>query len=556
MRKLFSLLKLQINTQYGFSYIRYNIKKDKRALLKGLGLGLIILISLLQVLGVYAYMVWQFYQAAAAINVPQMILTLASIVSGLFLLFFGIFYILSTLFLAKDAEFLASLPIKQGSVFISKFLLVLLGEYPFAFFLMLPPVIIYGTATGKGVLYYVLAIICTLLLPMLPLVISSILALFLMNVVARSRRRDLITVIGSVIMMIIVIGGQNYLVSRIPENQQEFIIELLQNSSAFVEYMGRVFPPSIWLTKALSMTGWDAAVNLMYLVLASAVFFGVVYFLASLIYQKGAVAQFETLSKPKKTKLTYSGSSHVMAMFKNEWRVILRTPIYALNSLVVIIIAPLMMMFPLFGGNFANDPDIQVIYNLIQNESSQPGLILIVAGIISAFAVINPAISTSISREGKNIWVLKNIPVKPEVQVKGKLLAGYSISFAASLLAAVATMFSFKLGLGQTIMIIILSAAALIPICAISLLIDLIRPKLTWSNPQEAIKQNMNAVLAMLFGLLFLSVIGIISFFVIKTGLNVYGVFGITALLLAAASYASLKILYTYAKKGYQKIEA
>lgn len=66
-------------------------------------------------------------------NAPQLVLTMAAISTGFIVLFFGIFYILSTLFLAKDTEFLASLPVRQGTVFISKFVLVLLGEYPFAF---------------------------------------------------------------------------------------------------------------------------------------------------------------------------------------------------------------------------------------------------------------------------------------------------------------------------------------------------------------------------------------------------------------------------------------
>lgn len=554
MRNFFSLLKLQINNEYGISYFRYIVKKDKKALFKGLGIGFIILIALVQLLGVYSFMIWQLYKGAAVLNVSQVVLTVSSIISGVFLLFFGIFYILSSLFLAKDTEFLASLPIKQGSVFLSKFILVLLNEYPFAFFLMMPPVIIYGTQTGKGPLYYVLAIICTLFLPLLPLLFSAILSLLLMNAVARSKRRDLITIVGSFILMVIIFAGENYIASRLPENPQEFVVELLKNSSMVIDFMGRIFPPSIWLTKALSLTGWDSFVNFAYLILSSAVFLGAVYLLASFIYQKGAVAQLETLSKTRKAKLTYSGSSHVMAMFKNEWRVILRTPVYALNSLTVIIMAPLMMLFPKFGA--AGDPDIQALYNLIQNERTQPGLILIVAGIISGFALINPAVSTSISREGKNIWVLKNIPVKPEVMVKGKLLAGFSISFVAVVLASFVTMYSFKLTIIQTAMIIILSSVAQIPVCAISLLIDIIKPKLTWSNPQEAIKQNMNGVLGMLIGIAFLLAIGVILFFIVMTGLNVYTIFGIALVLLASLSYTSLRILYAYAEKGFRKIEA
>ena len=115
---------------------------------------------------------------------------------------------------------------------------------------------------------------------------------------------------------------------------------------------------------------------------------------------------------------------------------------------------------------------------------------------------------------------------------------------------------SFNLTIIQTAMIIILSSVAQIPVCAISLLIDIIRPKLTWSNPQEAIKQNMNGVLGMLIGIAFLLAIGVILFFIVMTGLNVYTIFGIALVLLASLSYTSLRILYAYAEKGFRKIEA
>lgn len=555
MRKFLSLLKLQINAQYGLSYARYNLKNDKKALWKGIGLGLVIMMALVEVVGLYSIFMVQLYKAGISLNTPQIILTLAAVISGLVVLMFGIFYILSTLFLAKDTELLASLPLPQGSVFVSKFMLVLIGEYPFAFFLMLPPVIIYGIGAQKGVLYYLLAIICTLFLPLVPLVISAILSLLLMNIVSRSRRRDLITIIGSIVLMVVVIGGQNYLMSRIPGNEQDLMMSILKSSRAFIEFTGRAFPPSIWITNILSLGGLESLINLLFLVLTSIAAFAVAYFLASLIYQRGATAQLETQSKPGKTKLTYKASTHIMTIFKNEWRILLRTPIYALNSLVVVIMAPLLMMMPMFGGNFANDPDLKFLFDLIHSGESQSELLLIVAGIITALALINPAISSTFSREGKDFWILKNIPVKPEIQVLGKLLAGYSISFGAAALAAVMAMFSFGLKPLLTVMIVVLSALALIPISVFSLYIDLKRPKLSWNNPQEAIKQNANVVFAMLIGFLLISIFGVIGYFINTLNLNVYALFGLMALVLFVASDLSMHVLYRAAKKGYQKIE-
>ena len=269
MSKFLSLLKLQINSRFGLSMARYNFRNDKKELWKAAGLTFIIVIALGQVVFLYSYIMQRLYMAAQLLNSPQLILTMGASAAGLLILFFGIFYILGALFLARDTEFLASLPLKQNSIFLSKFILVLLGEYPIALFLMLPPVIIYGAGAQKGILYYITALICILFLPIVPLIISSLLSLCLMHIVSRSKRRDLIIIVGSIILFLALFVGQNLLLSRMPESgtEMEFLLEILQRSDGLVEWSGRIFPPSVWITKALSHTGAEALKNLGYLVL-------------------------------------------------------------------------------------------------------------------------------------------------------------------------------------------------------------------------------------------------------------------------------------------------
>jgi len=556
MRKFISLLKLQLNARYGLSNLLYNAKNDKKALLKSIGMGLVILVAIAELVGMYAYMMIQLYKGASAVNVPQIVLTMAAVVSGVITLVFGIFYILSGIFLAKDTEFLATLPLPQGSIFASKFILVLLGEYPFAFFLMLPPVIIYGIGQNMGVVYYLLALICILFIPLVPLVVSSFFSLLLMNIVGRSRRRDLITIVGSIILIIGMFLGQNYLISRMPDNEQEFLAELVKNSNVVVEYTGRVFPPAVWITKILSGTFSEAAVNMAYLLIVSLGAFLLVYLIASFIYQRGATAQFEAVTSTGKTRLSYRSTSQVLAIFRIEWLTILRTPIYALNSLVMIFIAPLIMMMPMFGGNFSKDSDLENLFNLIEKGVSTPLFPMIVAGVVTLFVLMNPAVSSTFSREGKNIWILKNIPVKPEIQVYGKLLAGYSISFIGAVLSSVVAMLSFGITPAATVMAVILSAAALVPISAVGIYIDMIRPKLVWNNPQEAIKQNFNVVVAMLLGFVTLSIFGVIGYFVAAFVPYTFVAFIIMLAILLAFSYISIRVLRSAAQGALRKIEA
>lgn len=556
MRKFFSLLKVQMNAQWGLSLARYSMKNDKKALLKGIGIALAMLLAIGQFVFMYSFLVSKVYEAAKVLKAQQLIITTGAMGAGMFTLFFGIFFILGALFLAKDTEMLSALPLRQESVFISKFIIVLLGEYPFVLFFMIPPVVIYGVGEGKGIFYYLTALLCMLLLPLIPLVISSLLSLGLMRLVSQSRRRDLITIIGSTVLLIGLFVGQFTLFSKIPENDPDFLVRLLQNSDGLVEFSGRMFPPSIWITRALSLSGVEAVKNFLYVLLLSLAALLLVYGIASRIYQRGATAQLETIKRTTGKRLEYKVASPVMATFKNEWRNLLRTPVFALNSLVVVFIGPLIMSMPLFGGNFAKDPDIQALYSIIYKYETSAYLPFVIAAILTLMSMMNPAISSTFSREGKAFWILKNIPVKPIKQVMGKLVAGYSMSFMASIATGVIVSFAFKISIGVIITSILISILALVSICVLGILIDLMRPKLKWGNPQEAIKQNLNVMLQMVAGFAFILVFGFLAFMLFTSGINASVVSAILIILLVLSGGASVFLLFKTSDRFFSRIEA
>lgn len=555
MRNLLLLLRLQVNAQYGISTAISRWKLEKRIPWKSLGLAAVMILSFGILLAMYSIFMFGVYQGARTLNAQQMILTLGAVASGTLILFFGLFYLISALFLAKDSAFLTSLPVRQESVFASKFLLVLLAEYPFALALMLPPVLIFGIGEGKGIPYYLVSLLGIILLPLFPLVISAFLALILMNFVAHSRHRDQWILAGSVLLLVFFMGGQFYLTSRLPQDKQLFILTLMQTSNGIVEFTGRVFPPAIWLTKALASAGAESFVNLLYLLAASAVSTAAVYFLASFIYQRGAIAQLEAEQKAGRKKLTYQSASPMLTLFQIEWRLLIRTPIYAMNSLVMIFVAPMLLLLPTLGGNFTSEPELKILFDTIRDAKSAGFVMLALAAFITLLTLINPAIASTFSREGKCFWMLKNIPVPPVTQVYGKFWAGYSISFLGALLSVIISALSFQVPLDMCFLILLLCTLALIPMNVAGILIDLLRPKLVWNNAQEAIKQNVNVLIAMVAGIAVLLLYGLFGYFVLHYVTSLYGVFAIMASALILFSALSFSLLNKISQNAYQKIE-
>ncbi len=121
-------------------------------------------------------------------------------------------------------------------------------------------------------------------------------------------------------------------------------------------------------------------------------------------------------------------------------------------------------------------------------------------------ACLNGTASSSFSREGAQFWMSKIIPVAPRDQVKGKIL--HSLGIAGLGLAAAAAAGAFVFGIKPLHLAgaLALALPATFVLTVVSLMIDLARPLLVWSNPQKAIKQNLNVLLAFFAdaGILFL----------------------------------------------------
>ena len=108
-----------------------------------------------------------------------------------------------------------------------------------------------------------------------------------------------------------------------------------------------------------------------------------------------------------------------------------------------------------------------------------------------------PRLLQLLSREGKQFWLSQVMPVAPREQINGKIIYSLLLSLLGYPLGVPGISFTLPLehpGINPH------QSCWNLPYFTfhtVSLLIDLLRPYLTWPNPQVAIKQNLNAVFAM-----------------------------------------------------------
>jgi ABC-2 type transport system permease protein len=109
--------------------------------------------------------------------------------------------------------------------------------------------------------------------------------------------------------------------------------------------------------------------------------------------------------------------------------------------------------------------------------------------------------SSAISREGRWFWISRSLPVPPRVQVQAKAL--HSLLFVVINLIVV-TAATVWMGLATPRnLAVVLAGGLLIGVVTTysGLLIDVVRPNLTWTDPQQAMKGNLNGLFSMLVNL-------------------------------------------------------
>ena len=169
---------------------------------------------------------------------------------------------------------------------------------------------------------------------------------------------------------------------------------------------------------------------------------------------------------------------------------------------------------------------------------------------------MNLVASTSLSREGRTIWITKMIPVSARQQVNSKLIVSMLASALGIVTTGIIMVVFFKLPILWVLGAAIVGLIASVPMVALSLLLDVFHPKLIWNSEQEAMKQNMNGGLGMLLSILILLILGAVAVIMLLAGLSVVLIMIAVSVVSAILGILSLLALYSVAERKYREMEA
>lgn len=558
MSKLGTLIRAGLKSNFGLALLWHRLFKEKkdRWLVPLIGLSFISILPLFYGL---VHLIQNAYLVLKPMNQERAILAPGILAGQLVILIFGIYYVISAFYFSRDLEMLIPLPVRPFEVMVSKFAIIMVNEYLTVAAIVLPVVITFGILSNGGLSYWVNATLVYLTLPVIPLTIVSVFVVAMMRFINVSRKKDIFILVGSIALLVAVFGIQ-FLANRAGNkniNAQD-LAAFLTSPNSLLNRIGAWFPPSVWASKAIAggFSG-EGLKNLAILLGTSLLLFGAMIGLAELLFYKGVIGLSETsvrkrmLTRDEMSRQVSSGRRAVAAIFTREWRIMNRTPVFLLNGILVVVMLPafFILMAKTGSGKLGSD-----LSKIVESGNSL-FIILFIALFMIICGSINGTSSSTFSREGAQFWISRVIPVAPREQVAAKFLHSYLITMVGVAAALVVMVVVFPLKAAHLAVAAGLAIVMSILLTVVGMIIDLARPLLDWTNPQKAIKQNLNVLLAMFadIGILTAAYFGVKA--LIKAGVAGNVIISMLFAILAILAALSYLLLLNFADRRYREIE-
>jgi ABC-2 type transport system permease protein len=476
----------------------------------------LMLVALLPLVVAFGGMYAALYFGARELGQGHVVLTMAFTAGQVASLLFGVVYVISAFYFSKDLTVLVPLPVRPREIVLAKFMAIMAGQYLTMAPLLLPALVVYGLLAKVGPLYVPYAVVLFLLLPAVPLVIASLFSMVLMRVTNLRRYRDLWRVVGGLFGILLAVGFQfigrmgGTRFGRAADPMQEFI----QAQQGMIDSVGRYFPTSMWASNALqeNASAHGIVPFLLFVSVALASLF-LMLWVAERLFFGGLIGGDETkssgtrLTDAELTRQTGQVRAPLWALVQREVRLMNRTPSFLMAAVVPLVLLPVLVLLPLIQqGN------LEAIMPGLQRAAGTPLIPVLGIGAILLMNAMSNVAASAISREGKYFWISRALPVSPRIQLQAKLI--HSLLFVLLHLVMVVGGLGF-LGLLTPLSLLYLVAGALVVSVASgygALLIDTLRPNLNWTDPQKAMKGNLNVLFSLIMTLLMGAVLAVTTF--------------------------------------------
>ena len=514
MKKIISLIKATMTSNMQIFKINTKGRNGKINIL------LVSLVAIYLMGAIFAY-AWYFLDKLSLMHIEYLILPLATVLISLFTLIEGIYKCGPLIFNCKDDQLLLSLPIKKNTVLFIRLFKFYVFELMFNSLFLLPILLAYIIFVKvTSISFYITTIIMLLFLPIIPIILSCTLGFISSYISSKFKYKNIVEIIMSFIYLL----SFMYLYTK-GDKIMEYI---MNNASSLNDMITKIYyPAGIYSSLATNFKLLDL---LIFIIINISLLAIAIYILSLFYFKINSNLKEITKTKSNNNKdLVIKSSSKTISLIKKELNTFFNIPIFFVNAgfAMVLYIIMCIVIITKFDGliNAINSSGLLIISNsLIINNMP-----LIIFALISLTAYTTSITSSMISLEGKNINILKSLPIKVKDILKSKILACLLITTPILLLGTLLLIIKFKINIINALILLLLTIIIPLVNHLLGLIINLKHPKLDFDSPTDVVKQSASVFIStMLGGFLALASIGIV--------LAIFNKYNVTIFLLIALS--------------------
>ncbi len=491
----------------------------------------------LPLLGGIAYLLYLIGTFAAMYDAQVGFLTCIFSIIQVVVLLFGIATVLNTIYFSKDNEMLLSYPLKPQTIFGVKLAFTYVIEFITNFVLSLFAIIPF--AIGAGLPFSIGIILSFFILPMLPLLIATILTIPIMYLVSYFKNRSIMSTVALLVVTVVLFLLYFWVIQYLGMEGDE-VADMEAIVSAMIgniNTVANVMLPNKFL--ALSMVGGafgTAALNFLYAFLIDAGLFVIAYFVASFVYKRRVSTQLETPKSNSNKKQKYETGSKVWMFIKKDIKEIVRYPALAFYCLFEVILGPIcLIVVGLNIGGFVGTEIEEIGMSFAEVMAQVPDLVAVVMISFITFVVLatNYTATTAFTRENKNFYILKILPMSYEKIAESKALLAFAVNEIGIVFMVVLSIFLIQIPLLSALFTLVMCSLISLLFCYTQVYLDMRSPRLNWDNISAGLKNNPASMLSILLALVTIGIVVGLYFLFSLAEIEImrYIYFGVIALL-------------------------
>jgi ABC-2 type transport system permease protein len=489
MINIWRLTKLQLLSTFGLHKIFHATDRKERRKSLLLSLGIVLGVLLLGVVSFYYSLALSL--SFASLGRLDLLLAIMMAVASITGFFTTIYKASGVLFSGKDYDLVMSLPIKTSQVVASRILHLYVFNLFFTLLIMVPAGLVYALKVNPSGLFYLCYILTLCFIPLIPLIAATVIAALISWISSRFKASRMIGLVLTIAAVILVVFGPFRL------NGMNGMNGMNGNMSAFVDQatqladgIYRLYPLTSLYIDAVCQYRFVPLLLFVGLSVGSFMLFATVLGTRYKAIHTGLTTSSTSRSYRMKSLVA---SSPFHALYKKELRRFFSSSLYVLNSSLVVILLLVMSIALLFTDSekLGEMMKIPQLGHLLQTLAPL---------VVSVFVTLSCTTSSSISLEGKHLWILQCSPVSKLSVLLSKIAVNLTVTVPILLISGCLLILSLRPGWIEAVLLLVIPLIYACFTAILGVIVNLKFPRLDWTNEVMVVKQGAAVLITMAAG--------------------------------------------------------